>query len=302
MTEAPRPPDPAETISDAFHRQWLLYVNAKEQNDCPMMRLALNQAISSQDALESLLGTQRMLEISKGWIAREDLALLDQDSQALTTHCQEPVLNTRPHTSPYLQNPALHQRLPLRNKQLTLPDVNTQMRLASTNQQPAQPVHTPPLLMPVPTQPPTGHHVVPMVVEHIMPQRQDNQAPPQHVMAPPVHQTAHQYYGQEYYANQLPQHPPNYPPQAQLLPPQGGHQFTEQPHLTGPQYQRPYQRNRENSWHRRHDPMASMMQMGTFFMRAERTMSRMQRLRYRGRSYRGNHGNNQAPPPPGNYQ
>ncbi|PLW48016.1 hypothetical protein PCANC_09420 [Puccinia coronata f. sp. avenae] len=57
MTEVPRPPDPAETISDVFHGQWLLFVNVKEQNDRPMMRLALNQAISSQDALENLLGT-----------------------------------------------------------------------------------------------------------------------------------------------------------------------------------------------------------------------------------------------------
>ncbi|PLW06843.1 hypothetical protein PCANC_28688, partial [Puccinia coronata f. sp. avenae] len=95
MTEVPRPPDPAETISDVFHGQWLLFVNAKEQNDCPMMRLALNQAISSQDALENLLGTQRMLEISEGWIAR-----VDQDSQAPTTPCQEPALDMRPSGEP----------------------------------------------------------------------------------------------------------------------------------------------------------------------------------------------------------
>ncbi|PLW09844.1 hypothetical protein PCASD_24307 [Puccinia coronata f. sp. avenae] len=71
MTEAPPPPDPAETISNVFHGQWLLFVNAKKQNNHSMMRLALTQAILSQDALESLLGTQRMLEISEGWIARE---------------------------------------------------------------------------------------------------------------------------------------------------------------------------------------------------------------------------------------
>ncbi|PLW05121.1 hypothetical protein PCANC_28903 [Puccinia coronata f. sp. avenae] len=256
MTEAPQPPDPAETISDVFHGQWLLFVNAKEQNNHLMMRLALNQAILSQDALESLLGTQCMLEILEGWIARED-----QDSQALTTHRQEPALNTRLHTSPYLQNPALHQRLPLQNKQLTLPDVNTRMRPASTNQHLAQPVHIHPLLALLPTRPPTGHQVVPMVVEQIITHFQDNQAPPQHVMAPPVHQPTHQYYGQEYYANQLHQHPPNYPPQEKLLPPHEGHQFTEQPHSTGPQYHRPYKRNQDNSWRCRYNPMASMMQM-----------------------------------------
>ncbi|PLW23872.1 hypothetical protein PCANC_28063 [Puccinia coronata f. sp. avenae] len=177
------------------------------------------------------------------------------------------------------------ENYPLTLFQLTLPDVDTRMRPASTNQQPAQQAHIPPLLVPVPTRPPTGNQVMPMVVKQILPQRQDYQAPPQHVMAPPVHQPVQPYYGQEYNANQLHQH-----------------QYTEQPHLTGPQYHRPYQRNQENSWRRRYDPMSSMMQMGMFFMREERTMSRMQRLRYRGRSYRGNLGNNQPPPPPGNYQ
>ncbi|PLW27910.1 hypothetical protein PCASD_25931 [Puccinia coronata f. sp. avenae] len=120
MTEAPPPPDPAETILDVFHGQWLLFVNAKEQDNQPMMRLALTQAISSQDALERLLGTQRMLEISEGWIAREELVLLDQDSQALTTHHQETAPLTCPTTNQYHQSQALQQRLPLQNDQVCL--------------------------------------------------------------------------------------------------------------------------------------------------------------------------------------
>ncbi|PLW15656.1 hypothetical protein PCANC_15125 [Puccinia coronata f. sp. avenae] len=102
--------------------------------------------------------------------------------------------------------------------QLTLPDVDTRMRPALTNQIPAQQAHVPPLLAPVPTRPPTGHQVMPMVVKQISPQRQDYQAPLQHVMTPPVHQPAHPYYGQEYYPNHLHQHQLNYPPQEQFPP------------------------------------------------------------------------------------
>ncbi|PLW19253.1 hypothetical protein PCANC_20042 [Puccinia coronata f. sp. avenae] len=247
MTEAPLPPDPAETILDVFHGQWLLFVNAKEQDNQPMMRLALTQAISSQDALERLLGTQRMLEISEGWIAREELVLLDQQHQA-------------------------------------------------------QPAQLPPLLVPVPTRPPTGLHTVAATAEHYMPPHQDNTTHPRRQIAPPAPYQTHPYYGQAYYANQPRQHQLEYQPHEQYLPPRGGHQYNEPQQHSGPQYHRPYQRNRENTWRRRYDPMANMMQMGTFFMRAERTLSRMQRLRYRGRSYRGNLGNNQAPPPPGNFQ
>ncbi|PLW17120.1 hypothetical protein PCANC_14634 [Puccinia coronata f. sp. avenae] len=148
-------------------------------------------------------------------------------------------------------------------------DGDTQMRPALVQQHQAQPAQLPPLLRQI---------------------------------APPAPYQTHPYYGQTYYANQPRQHQLEYQPHEQYLPPRGGHQYNKPQQHSGPQYHRPYQRNRENTWRRRYDPMANMMQMGTFFMRAERTLSRMQRLRYRGRSYRGNLGNNQAPPPPGNFQ
>ncbi|PLW24088.1 hypothetical protein PCASD_14265 [Puccinia coronata f. sp. avenae] len=302
MTDAPLPPDPAETILDVFHGQWLLFVNAKEQDNQPMMRLALTQEIFSQDALERLLGTQRMLEISEGWIAREELVLLDQDSQALTTHHQETAPLTCPTTNQYHQSQALQQGLPLQNNQLMHPDGNTQMRPALVQQHQAQPAQLPPLLVLVPTRPPTGLHTVAATAEHYMPPHQDNTTHPRRQIAPPAPYQTHPYYGQTYYANQPRQHQLEYQPHEQYLPPRGGHQYNKPQQHSGPQYHRPYQRNRENTWRRRYDPMANMMQMGTFFMRAERTLSRMQRLRYRGRSYRGNLGNNQAPPPPGNFQ
>ncbi|PLW45876.1 hypothetical protein PCASD_08620 [Puccinia coronata f. sp. avenae] len=345
MTEVPQQPDHAATISDVFHGQWLLYMNAKEQNNYSLMRLALNKAILSQDALKSLLGTQRMLDIAEGWIAREALALLDQEmlapttqkaparltnhqeathnSLALTTNQLEREVHMRlPHNC-FHQNQVPQERLlPLSNQvclpqayaaidqrtyllipfQLMPPDRNTLIRPATAQQLLAQPMHPHPLLAPMPMRPATGLQATQLAAAPPIPPHTNNQIPPQHSIVQQPHHQVHQYYGQEYYANPPPQHQLEYPQQAPYPLPQGEPQYQDQLHHTGPQYHRPYQRNRENSWRRRYDPMASMIQMGTFFMKAERTMSRMQRLRYRGRSYRGNYGNNQPPPPPGNFQ
>ncbi|PLW44649.1 hypothetical protein PCANC_12338 [Puccinia coronata f. sp. avenae] len=252
-------------------------------------------AISLQDALEGLLGTRRMLEISEGWIAREELALLDQaDSPARLAHRQEQDLTMHP-LAPHHLIPAHQQRLLMPNDQYMHPDIDTQMRPATALQHQAQQTHPPHLQAPVPTRPATGHPVLQMPAAPPIPPRPDNQIHQQKQMVP--HYQAH-----SYYANPPNQPQPEYQQQAQYPPPQGRLQYQGQLQYTGPQYHRPYQRNQENSWHRRYDPMASMMQMGTFFMRAEHTMSRMQRLRHRGRSYRGNYGNNQPPPPPGNFQ
>ncbi|PLW29399.1 hypothetical protein PCANC_24332 [Puccinia coronata f. sp. avenae] len=118
MTEVPQQPDHAATISDVFHGQWLLYMNAKEQNNYSLMRLALNKAILSQDALKSLLGTQSMLDIAEGWIAREALALLDQEMLAPTqkaparlTNHQEATHNSLALTTNQLER-EVHMFLP----------------------------------------------------------------------------------------------------------------------------------------------------------------------------------------------
>ncbi|PLW23725.1 hypothetical protein PCANC_28257 [Puccinia coronata f. sp. avenae] len=105
MTEVPRPPDPAETISDVFHGAMATVCECERTERSP------DDETSAQpsDLLPGRLG-----ELVR------DLALLDQDSQAPTTPCQEPALDTRPYTSPYPQNPALHQRLPPQNKQVFL--------------------------------------------------------------------------------------------------------------------------------------------------------------------------------------
>ncbi|PLW18742.1 hypothetical protein PCASD_15393 [Puccinia coronata f. sp. avenae] len=73
-----QPRTSSQTISNIFQGQWLLFVNAKESGNYRLMRIALNQAISTQDTLTNLFGTQRMLEVSDGWLARDELARMEQ--------------------------------------------------------------------------------------------------------------------------------------------------------------------------------------------------------------------------------
>ncbi|PLW32476.1 hypothetical protein PCANC_18646 [Puccinia coronata f. sp. avenae] len=70
--------DKLTTMSNIFQGQWLLFVNAKEANNFWLMRIALNQAISTQDTNTNLYGTPRMMEISKGWLARDELARMEK--------------------------------------------------------------------------------------------------------------------------------------------------------------------------------------------------------------------------------
>jgi hypothetical protein len=70
--------DKLTTMSNIFQGQWLLFVNAKEANNFWLMRIALNQAISTQDTNTNLYGTPRMMEISKGWLARDKLARMEK--------------------------------------------------------------------------------------------------------------------------------------------------------------------------------------------------------------------------------
>ncbi|PLW32362.1 hypothetical protein PCANC_24909 [Puccinia coronata f. sp. avenae] len=251
----------------------VLSLQKRNTSATPSQRIGVSYSRLEPDDLEGLLGTRRMLEILEGW------------EQDLTMH----------PLAPHHLIPAHQQRLLMPNGQYMHPDIDMQMRPATALQHQAQQTHPPHLQAPVPTRPATGHLVLQMPAAPPIPPHPDNQIHQQQQMVP--HHQAH-----SYYANPPNQPQPEYQQQAQYPPPQGRLQYQGQLQYTGPQYHRPYQRNQENSWHRCYNPMASMMQMGTFFMRVESTMSRMQRLRHRGRSYRGNYGNNQPPPPPGNFQ
>ncbi|PLW09279.1 hypothetical protein PCASD_21828 [Puccinia coronata f. sp. avenae] len=80
-----------------------------------------------------------------------------------------------------------------------------------------------------------------------------------------------QYPEQEaYYSWEVPYYQPQHPPHAH-------HPYTQH-YPNGNQFHHPYQRSR-----RRADPMTKMLQVGSFFMRAERMINRSQRRRDRDR-------------------
>ncbi|PLW26210.1 hypothetical protein PCANC_28232 [Puccinia coronata f. sp. avenae] len=201
-------------------------------------------------------------------------------------------LHMRSPCNHYHQNLAPQPRLPQQSDQLPFHDRDTPMRPATVQQLVAQQAHPCPLLAPEPMRPATGLQVThpptaPQIPQHLK--------QPQLPIAQQPHQQMHQYYANPPHPHQL-----RYQQQVPYPHPQGVQPYYEQPQLNSSQYHRPYQRNRKNTWRCRYNPMANMMQMGTFFMRAERTLSRMQRLLSRGCSYRGNHWNIQPPPPAGN--
>ena len=117
------------TISNIFQGQWLLFVNAQESNNYRLMRIALNQAISTQDTLTNLFGTQRMLEVLDGWLAQDKLARMERmfqippqplpqavaeqqaartPARVATTATDQPLRATPPEP-PALQRPAQQQ-------------------------------------------------------------------------------------------------------------------------------------------------------------------------------------------------
>ncbi|PLW32614.1 hypothetical protein PCASD_13072 [Puccinia coronata f. sp. avenae] len=74
MIKAPQPQDQVTTMSNILHGQWLLFINSEENRDFHMMRIALNQAIITQDTLETMIGPTDMLKIADGWSARDSFA------------------------------------------------------------------------------------------------------------------------------------------------------------------------------------------------------------------------------------
>jgi hypothetical protein len=83
--------DKLTTISNIFQGQWLLFVNTKESGNYRLMRIVLNQAISTQDTLKKLFGTQRMLEVSDRWLARDKLARMERMFQIPLQPLPQPV-------------------------------------------------------------------------------------------------------------------------------------------------------------------------------------------------------------------
>ncbi|KAA1095591.1 hypothetical protein PGTUg99_003003 [Puccinia graminis f. sp. tritici] len=74
-----------ETVVNLFNEQWNMFVQARDNQNPRLMRLALIQAISSQEEIRLLAGGAEMLRICENWIAREELADLERSQAANPT-------------------------------------------------------------------------------------------------------------------------------------------------------------------------------------------------------------------------
>ncbi|PLW49951.1 hypothetical protein PCASD_01362 [Puccinia coronata f. sp. avenae] len=255
------------TISNIFQGQWLLFVNAKESGNYRLMRIALNQAISTQDTLTNLFGTQRMLEVSDGWLARDELARMEQMFQI--------------PPQPVEEQPAVRTPSRVANRDTMPPRPTQPLRLSPpvlpAHQRPAQlqPLQRAPPPPPPPPQtygaqgqhsayqvaapPPAPGQMIPGTEPQPGTFQQEAQPP-----YPPLQYPEQEaYYGQDaYYYPSQPPHHAHYPyaaiPTRQPVPPP----IPEEPPCA--------------------DPMTRMLQVGSFFMRAERMINRSQRRRGRG--------------------
>ncbi|KAA1092501.1 hypothetical protein PGT21_005249 [Puccinia graminis f. sp. tritici] len=96
-----------ETIINLFNDQWLMFVQAREHQNVPMMRFALQQAIGSQEVIRNLAGGEEMLRICENWIAQEELADLERAERINPTpQVQRLAITQRAHSHTVSPSPA----------------------------------------------------------------------------------------------------------------------------------------------------------------------------------------------------
>ncbi|KNF00894.1 hypothetical protein PSTG_05786 [Puccinia striiformis f. sp. tritici PST-78] len=248
---------PSELAKAMLDNQWYLFERARESQNIPLMRTALEQAISTQDLLTNLIGREQMLQVSEGWSARVEMDYLETShrsntnppGQTLVPTQAEPMVLSTPHlptaNQQYLRpTPALNNQAPTYRTRRPTPDITYLGRTHSVTCEPLPP--PPPPLIPPPTthQAHQNQHVALRPTMH--PQTYINQAPQPHFDQPQFHHQHHHPYAPR------PQH-------------NGG--------------------GRGRGW-RRADPTVTMVRMGQSFERVERVLGRMNRLRGRGRGGR----------------
>jgi hypothetical protein len=263
--------------------QWTLFMKARAANNTQLMRAALMQAYTNQLVLLQLVGQEEMMKLSHDWSAKAELdkleaqmlsqqscseMIVDQDLSCHPTHLEAP--RQAPGYSPYRQatpNPVSFTAPP--------PPIDQ-------GQQTTQPTTIPPQESSRPFAPEQAS-VYPHTTQSA------NQIPPHHLGYPPSYNPSSQHAGYHPQGGYL--QPPSYPP------PTGTENRYQHPYPSP--YRRPNSnqgrgRGRNNNWNRNQDSTSNMMEIGSFFVRAERALNAIQR-RGRGRGSRRQHrGHNQA--------
>ncbi|KAI9624279.1 hypothetical protein KEM48_009021 [Puccinia striiformis f. sp. tritici PST-130] len=81
---------PSAIATTMLDQQWTLFQRAQQSRNVPVMRTALQQAISTQELLLHLVGHEEMLRVSLQWIARDELALLEESIQNNNSEHSDP--------------------------------------------------------------------------------------------------------------------------------------------------------------------------------------------------------------------
>ncbi|EFP77433.1 uncharacterized protein PGTG_03389 [Puccinia graminis f. sp. tritici CRL 75-36-700-3] len=262
-----------EVFINLFNDQWLMFIQARDNNNVPFMRAALTQAISSQEVIRDLAGGEEMLRISENWIAREELADLERSQQANPTPpVQRLAITQRAHSHTISPSPA-PQPLTRQASEITyLGSGQQQLQNQTTSQRP-----------------PTAHR-----------QHQDirtQSAQGNHLPPPPPPSTQPPRASEHYNQHQQVQHHPYYrqgtlqhhqqPPrfvQNYEAPQQGQAAQTHAP--PHQQFHPPQQRNWRGygrNWRAPQDPTTRLLQVGEYLMRAKGVATRVFRFRGRGR-------------------
>ncbi|PLW15601.1 hypothetical protein PCANC_24120 [Puccinia coronata f. sp. avenae] len=294
-----------KTMVNIIDGQWTLFLKVRNLNNTSLMKTTLAQAHSSQLLLQRAVGYEEMIKLSYNWDSKEDLDKLEKaiaTKSAFVPMILDTDLTTSSHQKfkediTYLKKVPGGSKMPdaflpppppppLQQQQNQLPSKDL---LTTTPHQGSSPqfVQGQDNRSPLTTLPENANHI-----------------PPHHLGYPPTYD--HQYQQGQTHTYQSSQYP-QYSDNPQTYSEYRGHNHN---HL----YQRKNQyrwRGHGSNWRRPQDATSSMLEIGNFFIQAERAMNAMQR-RGRGGRGRGNQhhrfmrgnmqGNHYKPPNPNNQQ
>ncbi|PLW22525.1 hypothetical protein PCASD_20013 [Puccinia coronata f. sp. avenae] len=101
-----------DILTSILNNQWALFMTANSSRSVRLMKIALLQAVSTQEILKNLVGFNAMMSISEYWNARDELTRLDafikaQEDAALSQMTTNPDVQIQASTRP----PPLQQQL-----------------------------------------------------------------------------------------------------------------------------------------------------------------------------------------------
>ncbi|PLW18504.1 hypothetical protein PCANC_12275 [Puccinia coronata f. sp. avenae] len=273
QTQALEMSEEAETAANILDGQWSLFLKARSSNDTSLMRTTLTQAHSTQLLLQRLVGFDDMMRLLDNWSAKKELDKLEAEMNAPKKSGPAPMILDKELSK---GTPQDNPNIPGKNpeiKYLKLVPGGSNMPNAHLPP-PPPPSYPPPLTNPLTTSHPPGN-LPPFVSE-------------MDIRSPPITQNQNSYY--------TPPHHLGYPHQPHQQPGYNNYHYYGQTPYQRPNNNNSWRGRGRNNWRRPRDTTSNMMEIGDFFVRAERALNAMQqRGRSRGFRHRGRGQNSNNP-------